>query len=678
MKKQLLLKKMKGSFFIAILMLLFSWQANAHVTEIRVNQNADGTLTWYLQTYHTVNSCGHSNAGLTINGVRYNISSEHSGSTVGLSPTVFAVVGRNRASLLNNRRSYAIVKTPYIAGNLNVSPYSNNVCWAFMVGGNGSFTPPPPPICTDFPVTAASNTLGTANGNGTDCDNSDDTIPVNMTVNHLICGNITGDGKFSAVLDPNGANIPLGNFDYTNGITKNFSFNLPAGVNAQVQFTDNDFPGQTFIYDVNGLGGTEFTGVADQTPPTVLTKNFILKLGTNGQAILASNDINNNSFDDCGIASMTLSTSSFDCSNIGENTVSLTVTDNNGNSASGSAIVTVVDEIAPTVETKNYTVTLVNGAANITASNIDNGTSDNCSTPTLSIDKNTFTCSDTGEHSITLTATDSSGNTSSKTATVTVIGTIPTVTISDFTAVQSQQANTIYLGYGPQSTNLSANAIGGNTFTYQWSASTGESLDAVSNPEINPKVSTTYTVTTTNNFGCSTTATIEVCVIDARSVNKKGKATGKVTICHHTNGKKGTKHVELNISTNAVMSHLSNHGVGTSHGDRLGGCEAMCISGDSTPTTITQNEGNELELTIGTVVYPNPSNGKFSIKLENITSETELLLFDLSGKLIEQKIVSPTSSSNISIDRRELSSGIYLLRIISNEKMTTKKIVIKK
>ena len=54
MIKKLLSNKIKHPFLICVLSLLFSWQANAHVTEIRVNQNANGSLTWYLQTYQFV------------------------------------------------------------------------------------------------------------------------------------------------------------------------------------------------------------------------------------------------------------------------------------------------------------------------------------------------------------------------------------------------------------------------------------------------------------------------------------------------------------------------------------------------------------------------------------------------------------------------------------------------
>lgn len=39
----------------------------------------------------------------------------------------------------------------------------------------------------------------------------------------------------------------------------------------------------------------------------------------------------------------------------------------------------------------------------------------------------------------------------------------------------------------------------------------------------------------------------------------------KVTICHHANSKKGTKHVTIRVSRSALRAHLR-------HGDSLGAC----------------------------------------------------------------------------------------------------------
>jgi hypothetical protein len=59
--------------------------------------------------------------------------------------------------------------------------------------------------------------------------------------------------------------------------------------------------------------------------------------------------LNNGSNDNCGIASIIASKTQFTCADLGDNTVTLTVTDLSGNSASTTATVTVQDNIAPTV-----------------------------------------------------------------------------------------------------------------------------------------------------------------------------------------------------------------------------------------------------------------------------------------------------------------------------------------
>ncbi|NCT94998.1 MAG: T9SS type A sorting domain-containing protein [Chitinophagaceae bacterium] len=84
--------------------------------------------------------------------------------------------------------------------------------------------------------------------------------------------------------------------------------------------------------------------VIDNTIPVVITKPITIQL-VNGTASISVADINNGSSDACGISSYVLSKSNFGCSDIGNNTVTLTVTDIHGNSNTGTATVTVVGSI---------------------------------------------------------------------------------------------------------------------------------------------------------------------------------------------------------------------------------------------------------------------------------------------------------------------------------------------
>lgn len=85
--------------------------------------------------------------------------------------------------------------------------------------------------------------------------------------------------------------------------------------------------------------------VSDTTAPVVITRNIEVPLGINRQVTITPQQIDNGSEDACGIADLSLDITLFDFSQLGENTVTLTVTDNSGNTAFGTAQVTVVDTV---------------------------------------------------------------------------------------------------------------------------------------------------------------------------------------------------------------------------------------------------------------------------------------------------------------------------------------------
>ena len=177
------------------------------------------------------------------------------------------------------------------------------------------------------------------------------------------------------------------------------------------------------VTDANQCSSTTTGTITDLDliPPTVACQNITAQLDANGTAIILAAQIDNGSSDNCGIDTMIVSPASFDCSNIGENSVTLTVTDINGNSASCSAAVTVVDNLAPTAICQSITVSLdEQGNASITAAQIDNGSSDNCGIDWMAVSPNTFTCANVGANTVVLTVMDINGNASTCSATVTI------------------------------------------------------------------------------------------------------------------------------------------------------------------------------------------------------------------------------------------------------------------
>ncbi len=97
---------------------------------------------------------------------------------------------------------------------------------------------------------------------------------------------------------------------------------------------------------VDGSGNistaTQLVNVVDNILPTINVNDITVVINDNGSTTITFNDVDNGTTDNCGIASMTLSQYTFDCSNIGENNITVTVTDNNGNVATTTILVTVV------------------------------------------------------------------------------------------------------------------------------------------------------------------------------------------------------------------------------------------------------------------------------------------------------------------------------------------------
>ncbi len=121
--------------------------------------------------------------------------------------------------------------------------------------------------------------------------------------------------------------------------------------------------------------------------------------------------------DNCGVASVTNNAPA--AFPLGVTTVTWTVTDNSGRTATCNQTVTVTDNVPPTAVCQNATIVLDgSGTATLAANDINGGSNDNCAVASISASATTFNA--IGTYTVTLTVTDASGNTATCTATVTV------------------------------------------------------------------------------------------------------------------------------------------------------------------------------------------------------------------------------------------------------------------
>ncbi|MCB0755656.1 MAG: HYR domain-containing protein, partial [Flavobacteriales bacterium] len=165
--------------------------------------------------------------------------------------------------------------------------------------------------------------------------------------------------------------------------------------------------------------------VLDTIPPTSICQDITVQLDGSGNASIVPSQIDNGSNDVCGIASITLDVTSFNCSNAGANVVTLTVEDNSGNTSQCTATVTVEETVPPTASCQDATVYLDElGQASISAADVDAGSTDNCAITSISVSPSDFLCAQLGIQPVTLTVEDGSGNTDNCSASITVLDTI--------------------------------------------------------------------------------------------------------------------------------------------------------------------------------------------------------------------------------------------------------------
>ncbi|MFN3178540.1 MAG: HYR domain-containing protein, partial [Phaeodactylibacter xiamenensis] len=176
--------------------------------------------------------------------------------------------------------------------------------------------------------------------------------------------------------------------------------------------------------DENGNSGTCTATIAvrDTVGPVMLCQSRTVTLSVFGTGSLSAAHVNAGSNDACGAVSLSLSQSSFDCGDVGVQSVTLTGTDVNGNSSSCEALVTVEDLSPPSVLCSSPEVQVsYDGTYELLLSDVYAGGFDACGIDTILYDAAIYTCEDIGgTYEVQVTSIDVNGNESSCTSTVSV------------------------------------------------------------------------------------------------------------------------------------------------------------------------------------------------------------------------------------------------------------------
>ena len=531
--------------------------------------------------------------------------------------------------------------------------------------------------CSDVGTNPVVLTVTDVNGNSSTCtatvtveDNIAPVIacPMDITLPNDpgVCGAEVNFGDASAA-DACGIATVL----QTAGLPSGSTF--PVGTST-VEFTATDVNGNTSTC-------TFTVTVQDTELPVAVCQDITIQLDALGAASITAADIDGGSSDNCGVASISASQTDFDCSDVGDNNITLTVTDVNGNTSTCVAVVTVEDVTAPVVACTDITVILdVNGTVTINGTDIDGGSSDACGIATYELDIDTFDCSNVGDNPVTLTVTDVNGNSASCTATVTVIDDIaPDLVCMDITLELDENGFASIVPEDVMANNTDACGI----------LTTGVDIEDFSCADIGTPV--LVTVFSQDNNGNLSSCTATVTVVDVTGPVIEN-CPGDLTVDPGVNN----LFYELPdywATTDVTATDNCTDPVTVFGQDPAPG--TLLPDGTYTITLTTEDEyGNEsscsFELTVESVLgtqevgidissvalYPNPAKDVVTLHNPQSVVVEQAVIYDLNGKLVRTFDLRGQGTQNYTLDVSTLQMATYLV-VIQTEKGTVTKQLIK-
>ena len=249
--------------------------------------------------------------------------------------------------------------------------------------------------------------------------------------------------------------------------------------------------------------------VEDVQDPTMLCSDLNINL-LGSTVSITTDQIDGGSFDNWSNLSLSLDQNTFDCSSLGLQIVTLTGTDEAGNTASCKANVTITDINPPTAICANPSIALTseNETSIGDPLNLDGGSFAVCGGVMFSTDEITFTCSDVGNTvPVTLTVTSvSSGLSATCISNISVIDPnsfccdAPIASCNDFTLVLDNS------GLG----EISIEDVASNSFADCGLADENLSTTSFDCTNIGQISVVTYTITDINGISDNCTANITI------------------------------------------------------------------------------------------------------------------------------------------------------------------------
>lgn len=323
------------------------------------------------------------------------------------------------------------------------------------------------------------------------------------------------------------------------------------------------------------------------------------------------------------------------------------------------------DTTPPVAVCQDITIQLdANGNVSILADDINNGSTDDVALGGISVTPSIFDCDDLGANTVTFTAIDTSGNTDTCTATVTVVDTInPTIVpVADIT-------ENVDTGMCSAMVSFPVIIVNDNC------SSTSFTTDAPAG-QIFPVGTTVVTVTGMDDSGNIATDSFNVTVVDNEAPVLDCVVLETIEV---NEGETFTlpdyvSDGDTNATDNCSVTITQDPAAGTELGADTYQLTFTATDASGNIDTCTQNliieevlsvQDVSLENTIS--IYPNPATDVIQIASEIALTNVEV--YNINGQLVL------TSNLSEEIDISKLSSGVYFVTLYSETSFITKKLI---
>lgn len=335
-------------------------------------------------------------------------------------------------------------------------------------------------------------------------------------------------------------------------------------------------------------------------------------------------------------------------------TTSYTVTGTSNLGCINTAVSTVTVVTALNITVNSPTI-CAGDVANLTA---NGGNTYTWSTGAAATGAGTATASPTTQTNYTLTAT--SGSCSSTAVSTVSVNQLPTVTAS---------ATTL----GPVCAGTLDTLTGGGAISYTWNNSV---TDGVGFPTT---ATTTYIVTGTDGNACHNTASVTVTVNPIPVVTLASFSPDTVCLSSGT--------ITLPVGTPSGGTYSGNGVSGNTITPSAAGIDTVLYSVTALGCTGTAMQSitvdncvgvKEIILTNEITIYPNPTNGMFTIHITNSDfDELILTVLDIQGREVYKSAdKNKVSDYNKQINLEEMSKGIYYIKLDYGTETKVEKLII--